>query len=301
MWRPAIRGATGPQLASELTRVEGLSLGWQTEIGFARFDGLVSERADCVVVRTPSDPLFYWGNCLILPQPPRDAELPHWLQRFEEEVGRFTPESGHVAIGFDARGPHEPLIQWAAAGFEIYATETLVLKQESTRPMARALDADFHFRALDLSQGPDLQRALELQCATMEAGFEPAGYRRHRERQLQRYAAMQRAGLGAWFGVWQGDELLADCGLFKAGEASTLGRFQHVSTHPAWRRRGLCTGLIAATLRHGFEQMGLQRLVMCADPEDVAIGIYESLGFQRESRTLSAQRRPPRDRAGAGL
>ncbi len=297
MWRPATRAATGPPLVSEQGVKAGLSLGWQTEMGLTGFDGRVSERPDCVVMRTPSNPLFYWGNCLLLPQPPRDADLPHWLQRFEDEVGCHTQESGHVAIGFDASEPHEPLIQWARAGFEIYATETLVLQAQAARPGPRTLAPGFAFRALDLRDAADLQRALDLQCATMAPGFDPAGYRRHRAQQLQRYAAMQEAGLGAWFGIWDGEHLRADCGLFGVGPG--LGRFQQVATHPAWRRRGLCTALIAAVTQQGFESLGLQRLVICADPDDVAIGIYESLGFQRESRTLSAQRRPARDRGAA--
>ena len=36
-------------------------------------------------------------------------------------------------------------------------------------------------------------------------------------------------------------------------------------------------------------------LVICADPEDVAIRIYESLGFMRDSRHWAAQRRPSWD------
>ncbi|MES1162113.1 MAG: GNAT family N-acetyltransferase, partial [Rhizobacter sp.] len=109
------------------------------------------------------------------------------------------------------------------------------------------------------------------------------GYRLFRERQMVRYGAMDRAGLGHWFGVFtSGGELVADCGLFTDGR---LGRFQHVSTHPAWRRRGLCSALVHAVCRHGFEVMQLESLVIIADPLDVAIGLYESLGFVRSADT----------------
>ncbi|MEJ6005704.1 GNAT family protein [Paucibacter sp. AS339] len=285
-----------PPWATELAVIDGLSLGWQTDLIFARFDGVVSECADCVVVRTPANPRFYWGNCLILPRPPLDADLAHWLARFEQEVGRFTTESGHVAIGYDALAPHPPLLAWAAAGFEIHASETLRLRSTDRRVQPMPLAPEFEFRAIDLSQAAEFAAVLDLQCAAMAQGFEPAGYRLYRELQMRRYAAMQRADLGHWFGIWRGADLLADCGLFHAAQAQlALGRFQHVSTHPAWRRRGLCTALISATLQHGFAQMGLLTLVMCADPDDVAIGIYESLGFARVSRAFAAQRRAPRD------
>lgn len=271
---------------------QGLSLGWQTELIFARFSGLIEPRPDCLVLRTPENPLYYWGNCLILPEPPRDAALSHWLQRFEEEVGRHTRESGHVAIGFDASAPHEPLLSWQAAGFEVFATEALCLVEAQRVQPARALEPEFRFRPLDLGDAADLAAALDLQCDANDSGFEPGKYRLHRQRLLQRYRAMQAAGLGHWFGIWRGDSLLADCGLFRAGE---LGRFQHVGTHPQWRRRGLCTALIDGVVQYGLQQMGLQRLVMCADPVEVAIGIYKSLGFATHSRYFGAQLRPEND------
>ncbi|QPF75122.1 GNAT family N-acetyltransferase [Roseateles sp. DAIF2] len=271
-----------------------LSLGWQTELIFARFDGLVQPRPDCLVIRTPGNPLFYWGNCLVLPRPPRDAELAHWLDRFEAEVGRHTRESGHVAIGFDATAPHEPLTAWQAAGFEIFGTAQLSLEAPAERPAP--LPPGFRFAPLDLARPEQLEAAVAQQCASNDMGYEPAGYRRHRERQMQRYAAMQAAGLGHWFGIWSEAEgaLVADCGLFRDGTTG-LGRFQHVGTHPDWRRRGLCTALIDAVGRHGLQRLGLGTLVMCADPDDVAIGIYESLGYRRRGMHWGAQRRPARD------
>lgn len=276
-----------------MSLLQSLSLGWQTDLIFPRFEGLVLERADCVVVRTPSNPLFYWGNCLILPQVPADADLAHWLQRFDEEVGCHTRESGHVAIGFDAAAPFEPLQSWQAAGFQLFATSQLELQAHLPRPLAAELpSAYFRFAPLDLSQPRQLDAAVELQCDSDEGQHEPEHYRLHRQRQMQRYAAMQAAGLGHWFGIWRGTQLVADCGLFRDGR---LGRFQHVGTHPEWRRRGLCTALVEQVSAYGFGSMGLDRIIMCADPQDVAIGIYESIGYQRRSHCWGAQRPPSRD------
>lgn len=38
--------------------------------------------------------------------------------------------------------------------------------------------------------------------------------------------------------------------------------------------------------------MGLHILVIVADPDDVAIGVYESVGFQRGARTWHLERPP---------
>ena len=285
-----------PMLAPDAVPLSptSFSLGWQTELIFVRFDGLVQARPDCLVLRTPDNPLFYWGNCLVLPQPPRDADLAHWLTRFEDEVGRHVPQSGHVAIGFDARAPHEPLLSWQAAGFEIFATAQLSAGAAQLRPPSRPLAPDFEFQVLDLGRPGRQVEVVDLQCASRPPGFEAERYREFRLRQMRRYAAMQAAGRGHWFGIRHraSGALVADCGLFHAGR---LGRFQFVGTHPDWRRRGLCSALIAASSLHGVERMGLERLVICADPEDVAIGLYERLGYRREGRFWGAQRRPLRD------
>jgi len=282
-----------------MSLLDRLSLGWRTDLIFARFAGLIEERGDCIVVRTPANPLYYWGNFLLLPLPPRDDGLAHWLQRFDEEIGCHTRASGHVAIGFDASQPHEPLLSWQRAGFEVFESVALQLVPAQLRRGLRELPLGLRFAPLDLADPKQLERAVNLQCTANEAdamGYERSGYREHRTRQMQRYAAMQAAGLGHWLGVWRGPELVADCGLFRDGE---LARFQHVTTHPAWRRRGLCTAMVEAACRFGFERQGLARLVMCADPSDVAITIYESLGFERESRYWGMQRRPSRDQRTA--
>lgn len=278
-----------------MSLLQTLSLAWRTDLIFARFDGVLVERPDCLVVRTPANPLFYWGNCLLLPSPPRDAELAHWLSRFDEELGSDTRESGHVAIGFDAYAPFEPLLSWQAAGFDVFAIAQLGLGSTDLRMPPRPLDPAYRFERLNLADLATLQAVVDLHCLSDGGAHEPAHYRQHRQRQMQRYACMQLAGLGHWFGIWHGRQLVADCGLFRDGR---LGRFQHVGTHPEWRRRGLCRALVERVTSQGFHQMGLAHIVMCADPTDVAIGIYECAGYQRESLCWGALRPPQRDRRG---
>jgi hypothetical protein len=49
---------------------------------------------------------------------------------------------------------------------------------------------------------------------------------------------------------------------------------------------------VHAVCCHGFERMGLRTLVMTADPGDVAIGIYESLGYRRGVSSWQLERAP---------
>ena len=276
--------------------LDRLSLGWRTELIFPRFDAQIIERPDCLVVRTPHNPTFWWGNFLLFDHAPAEGEAAHWLSTFDAQIACLQPDSRHIAFGVDADEPFDMPDDLLRAGLTRHAGTVLTMGRDALRPLPVELAEGFRIAALDLPA--QACAAVEQQVASDAGEYQPVeGYRVFRERQMQRYGAMQRAGLGCWFGVFaltgQGERLVADCGLFRDGTgAQALGRFQFVSTHPAWRRRGLCRALIHAVCRHGFEVMDLRTLVIVADPDDVAIGLYESLGFRRSATTWHLERRP---------
>ncbi|HEY9024893.1 MAG TPA: GNAT family N-acetyltransferase [Burkholderiaceae bacterium] len=277
----------------------GLSLGWETDLIFARFDGEVSDRGNHLCVRTPANPTFWWGNFLLFQHAPGPGDLERWTALFEQEIAARQPASRHRAFGVDVRERLALPPEFAAAGYTLSEATVLTLSHDQLLAPARPLPAGVAWRVLDLPR--DGVAVVDKQVAVDSGRFEPTGYREFAQRQVERYAAMQAAGMGHWFGLVaqvDGREVLAaSCGLFRApartgDAASRLGRFQYVSTHPAWRRRGLCTALVHAVCRHGFEAMGLDTLVMVADPADVAIGVYESLGYRRGTGTWQFERPP---------
>jgi RimJ/RimL family protein N-acetyltransferase len=280
--------------------IDQLSLGWRTDLLFARFDAQVVEGPNYLTVRTPHNPTYWWGNFLLFDHPPGEGEgdVERWLSWFDAEVTRRQPESQHLAIGIDSAHAFALPAGFAAAGATLVASNVLTLRREQLRTPAKALPSGVHVRTLRLPEEAPLAAAL--QVAADARGLDPKGLRVFCDREMQRMGAMQAAGLGHWFGVFpssaDGEQPVAGCGLFRDGFGPhALGRFQAVDTHPRWRRQGLCTALIHAVCRHGFERMGLETLVIVADPDDVAIGLYESLGFQRGQRSwrLERYRRAP--------
>ncbi|MBC8056583.1 MAG: GNAT family N-acetyltransferase [Rhizobiales bacterium] len=274
-----------------------LSLGWRTDLIFARFDGEVATRGDHLVVRTPNNPSFWWGNFLLFDHAPGEGDTAGWLTRFDAEITKQQPESRHITFGFDSAEPIPLPPDFARAGFRLFSSTVLTMGRAQLRAQRRALPDGFRIDTLRLPA--QAAEAVELQVVSDAGESEAeADYRLFRQRQMSRYGAMECAGMGHWFAVFaRGDDgaerMVAGCGLFSMpGEA--LGRFQHVETHPAWRRRGLCSALIHAVCRHGFERMGLETLVIVADPDDIAIGLYESLGFERGASTWHLEKAPPR-------
>jgi RimJ/RimL family protein N-acetyltransferase len=272
----------------------GLSLGWRTDLIFARFDGQASDRGSHWRVLTPSNPTFWWGNFLLFQHAPGPGDFERWMALFEEEIVASQPAARHRAFGVDVRERLTLPPEFAAAGFALNEATVLTLAPDQLLA-PREPPEGFEFRVLELPR--DGVAVVDKQVAVDQACHEPVGYRLFAEHQMARYAAMQRASLGHWFGLAATVDgrpaLVASCGLFRdPARDDGLGRFQVVSTHPAWRRRGLCTALVHAVCRHGFEAMGLRTLVMVADPVDVAIGVYESLGFRRGVSTWQFERGP---------
>ena len=94
---------------------------------------------------------------------------------------------------------------------------------------------------------------------------------------------MVQSGLGCWFGGFLGSRMVASLGIFRDGD---VGRYQIVSTHAEFRRRGICGSLVYLSARHAFEEMGLTTLVMVADEDYHAARIYESAGFIPSEKIL---------------
>lgn len=258
---------------------------------FAAFDGVVEDAGDHWVVRSPLSPGYYWGNFLLYDHAPGPDDGPRWMQRFDEAIVRHAPATGHRAFGIaHALPPPEMPAFFAQAGFELYSQVTLTLAAPDLVPAPPA--PPLELRPLDL--GRELEAVVELSVACNGDGYETEGYRRFRRDQMRRYAAMAEARLGHWWGAMDGERVVAGLGLFGR---DGVGRFQHVETHPAWRRRGLCRALVHAACRAGLGRW--PQLVICADPDDVAIGIYRAAGFREHDRLWLLERRAPEDRVAS--
>ena len=84
-------------------------------------------------------------------------------------------------------------------------------------------------------------------------------------------------------------EVAGSCGIVATGDR---GRFQAVDTAAAHRRRGICSRLVVDAAAHAAAEHSLRTLVIAADADYHALGLYESLGFRRRERVSSVCRRP---------
>jgi GNAT superfamily N-acetyltransferase len=257
--------------------VEVRSLGYRTDLAILALEGSqITDRGDHLVIRTPGNPDYWWGNFLLL----RDLKPGSgggWLARFAAEF----PEARHVALGLDETdvGTVDPG-ELAGMTMDRYAVMTATSVQPPPHPNTEAV-----FRTLE--GDADWRQSLEV-TAAIHAG-EPGGDSRFLTARLASQRGLAEAGHGAWFGAFLDGTLVSQLGLITG--KSGLARYQNVETHPAARRRGLAGTLVwhagAAALTGGAST-----LVMVADPGDVAIRVYRSVGFTVTEPQLSFIRQP---------
>ncbi len=247
------------------------SLGYRTDLIFPRFEGQVEDRDTYLVIRTPANPSFHWGNFLLFNHPPEPGDLERWKTLFAREIGG-PPQFNHLTFGWDTTGGETGFVQpFLEAGFAL--EQTVVLTAAAVNPPPKGL-ADVEVRPLIGAAAWEEALALDITC--FQGNYEPEGFAIFARAKFRRYRLMTEAGLGAWFGAYQNGVMAAACGLFCDG---SLGRFQQVGTLPPFRRQGICGTLVYRASRFALEEMGVQTLVMLADENYHAAKIYESVGF----------------------
>ncbi len=248
------------------------SLGYRTDLFFPRFDGEIIDREDYLVILTPSNPNFYWGNFLLFSAPPEAGDFVKWSALFEREICS-RQAANHRVFAWDSAGGEMGDVQpFIDAGFSVNQNVVLTAQQVRVPPkynqevVVRPLREDWEWA-----------QALQNQVDCRPPEHELEGYRVFKQAQMRRYREMSQAGMGEWFGAFLGERLTADLGLFCV---DGVGRFQQVETSPEFRRLGICGTMVYQAAQYGFEQMGARTLVMVADEHYHAARIYESVGFQ---------------------
>jgi len=259
--------------------VEVGSLGLRTDLALLeRAGSTIEDCGDHLVVRTPTNPTFYWGNFLVLDRVPGAAEdVAGWLDRFVVAL----PGARHRAIAFDDPGGQvADLAAFAELGFTVDAWTVMTASSVRLPPRPNSAATYRPFA----SDG-DWAQSLTLQIACHD-GYEPD----HLEfvtRRTESNQALVAQGHGQWFGAFLDSRLVTQMGLVAAGRR--LARFQSVETHPEFRGRGLAGTLVHHVSGYGFAELGAETLVMVADPNYAAIRIYESVGFSATESALQAE------------
>ncbi|QCX26401.1 GNAT family N-acetyltransferase [Nocardioides jishulii] len=243
------------------------SLGFRTDIAILTASG--STVTDCgthLLVTTPDNPSYHWGNFMLL----RELPAPGGAREVMGAFDTWFATARHRAIGIDSPVDVD-VSEFEVDGMDKDVSHVMTAERllAPERPFAgggiRPLTPDEWDKWVDL----------DLSVYAAEDRRYHRAYVEGRARQEQRLVA---AGLGHRWGVFVDGRLAASAGLYDTGDG--VFRFQSIATHPRRRGLGIATTLVHRMAERAVEEQGARQLVIVADPEGPAYGIYRRLGFE---------------------
>ena len=132
-------------------------------------------------------------------------------------------------------------------------------------------------RLLDPASEEQWQALVDLELGSYD-GPDAASHRVFVERRLAGHRGLVTGGYGVWCAAYADDgRPVANLGIFALPDG--LARFQDVMTDAAYRRRGIAGALLRYAGHHALSALGARTLVIVADREGPAIGVYCRAGF----------------------
>lgn len=114
------RGRSSAAYADPVNPLRGLPLSSRTSLAIDALTGTdVQDRGDHLILRTPANPTYHWGNFVQVTTGDVD-DVDRWLAVFADAF----PSAPHRAIGLPTRPDAE---RWEPAGLRVEADESLTL------------------------------------------------------------------------------------------------------------------------------------------------------------------------------
>lgn len=237
---------------------------------FWRQAGRVVDRGEYLVVETPGNPGWYFGNLLVFGRGPGEGDFARWTALFREEFAH-APGVRHVNFAWRVEGDELGVAgPFLAAGFRLEVNPILAARR--LRPPPRP-NAEMEVRPID-TDGLWAE-VLEAHVRGREPQYDEVKYRRYISGRFDDYRALAAEGRGGWYGAFAAGRLVGDLGLFREG---ALGRYQLVLTREDYRRSGVCGTLVHAVGAAALSESWVDELVISAADEQVA-RLYASVGF----------------------
>ncbi len=243
--------------------MDEIPLGWRTDLDvLSRSGSHITDAGDHLVVETPDNPGYYWGNFVLVTNPglaerPRDC-----LALMEREF----PSAGHVAIGLPAAPDPQA---WEGLDVDLERDEVLGADRP---PRGRELPTGYVARPL---AGDDWEQSLRNEVAESGAA-DPVAYADFARRRIASRQRMVVHGDAVFVGAFAGEELVAYLGIVLGEDAA---RYQSVATVAAHRRQGLASHLLQVA-GEWAQGRGTTRWVIIVEPGSDAARLYRACGME---------------------
>jgi GNAT superfamily N-acetyltransferase len=259
--------------------VKDLSLDWATDLEILRLTGSdIQEFADHIIVKTPSNPTYHWGNCLLVLDHSLVDQAQTWVSKFHQNF----PQANWISIALPVLPKNTD--DWESQGIKLEPLEVLQINQ---LPKSFPLPSGYQVRAL-AGEDWDLLAQKEIAENSISKMYEPNDYEDFINQTNQMRKELCQKGKAAWFGAFSNDELVANLGIVVC---ETTGRYQSVETHISHRRRGLASHLLGIAARWSADN-GCVNWVIATEATNDAGRVYRRAGFESVVGSVNAYKPP---------
>ena len=255
------------------------SLGFRTDLALLTASGsVVEDRGTHLVVRSPDNPSYFWGNFLLLARPPVPGGEREVVAAFHTEF----PQADHVSIGIDTADlTDEARAAFEAAGMTVDVGTVLTA---SSLQAPREVEADVRPLAGDDEWEARARLSQQLYPQTPEDAFMTFA----RQQELPGASSGRRRSRAALRRLRRRRARLHRRHLRHRGRRRALPERRDPPRAPTsgpGRSRRPRGG------KHALDHLDVRTLVIVADTDGDAIGIYRRLGFADAERQLMLEKR----------
>jgi GNAT superfamily N-acetyltransferase len=252
------------------------SLFLRSEFIFWHEHSVIEDVGDALVIVTPQNPFWRWGNLIVLKNPPRAEDADRWHKHYETKIAPKQAELNRIII-WSVMSNDVPDIESYIEDGLIFSKADVLLLGSLKRSPSQNTQVDIREIAID---GNEWNEVLEINIEGFGAG--DATYPEYAERRFADHRSLIRKGAGRWYGAYINGELAGNLGIF-AGEG--LCRFQEVAVRPKFRRQGIASALVYHAASRAREEYPDYLQIIVADPKGDAIDAYRKTGFEKHSES----------------
>ncbi len=251
------------------------SIGLKTDLFFSEFAGNVNTSKSNILIKTPNNPNYHWGNYIVFYSAPKKGDIKKWKQLFNDNF-EYYKSPHHYSFTWDninesSLSTDDSIKEFVDDGFEFETHSVLTTNKLKTY---KDHNTNFQFKTLNSNQ--DWEMAKDLQIVCMDPKYANSNHINFKTNQMKQYQEMSKEGLGHWYGLFNKEQLISNLGIYGN---KNFGRFQSISTHPNFRSQGACHDLLIHSSKHFSNKFKPTNFVIIADKSYHALGLYKSCGF----------------------
>jgi ribosomal protein S18 acetylase RimI-like enzyme len=238
--------------------------------------GNVVDAEGSKTILSPMDPEWYWGSFMVFSGQPQRGDKVAWEEKWDKTFREYR-EIRHRSFCWNSvDGDQGDCSDFLEGGYEIYHSLTMIAESP---PEKFSLPPGLSVRKAVSEE--DWKKVTELQCLVDEEKYK-GGTGNYKMVQMKNFRKLCAEEKGQWFCAFSGETLAGDMGFFDGGNKTGLIVF--VETHPAFRRRGICSLLTKTVISEAFTH-SWKKVVLVAMKDHPAVSMYQQCGMKITEQT----------------